>query len=69
MPSTLLISMLGLIKYHTLSSSKLKFPYSMHVPCPLSSTLQPDIIMVPESILVMVEGNRMVAGLCVVTPT
>lgn len=57
------------VKYRTLSSSRLYCPYSLLVPFPLVKIPQPDIIIVPDLILVMVAGNSIIVGLWVVTPT
>lgn len=53
----------------TLSSSKLNSPYSRRVPFPLVKIPQPDIIVVPLRMFVMVAGNSSAVGLCVVMPT
>ena len=53
----------------TRSSSKLNSPYSRCVPFPLVKIPQPDIIVVPERMFVIVAGNSKAVGLCVVTPT
>lgn len=55
--------------YLTLSSSRLNSPYSLRVPFPLVSIPQPDIIVVPDLMLVIVAGKSKAFGLCVVIPT
>lgn len=52
----------------SLSSSRLKSLYSRRVPLPLVRMPQPDIMMVPLRMLVMVAGKTRVEGLWVVTP-
>jgi hypothetical protein len=53
----------------TLSSSKLNSPYSRRVPLPFVRMPQPDIMVVPLRMFVIVAGNSSAVGLCVVMPT
>lgn len=59
----------NIIELRTCNSSKLNSPYSLLVPFPFVKIPQPDIIVVPDLILVIVAGNSNLFGLCVVTPT
>ena len=52
----------------TLSSSRLKVPYSLRVPLPLVRMPEPDIMMVPVRRLVIVAGIFSVSGQWVVMP-